>query len=129
MPTRRVIRKLPPRSGPAFDDQLWPVNVAIALLGGFTAGIAAAYLRFDDPRPLHNAWTSIVAVAAGTGVVMIVMRWITNRLARRGLQLSLVLALLAHLMFLVAADQADVELKHAAVDAFNRPAHVVGPNP
>ncbi len=108
MPTRRVIRKTRSRAATAFDDQLWPVNVALALLGGFSIGVTAAFLRFDDPRPLHNAWTSIIGIAVITGAVMVGMRWVSNRMVRRGMQLAIALAVLLHLAFIIAAHSAHV---------------------
>jgi len=92
----------------AFDDQLWPVNLALALLGGFSIGVTAAFLRFDDPRPLHNAWSSIIAIAVITGAVMVGMRWVSNRVVRRGMQLAIAIAVMLHLAFIIAAHSADV---------------------
>ena len=62
---RRIIRKLKPPQYQPLDEQLWPVIVALVVLGGFTMGSLLAYLRFDDPRWYANAITWLVVAGFG----------------------------------------------------------------
>ena len=64
---RRIIRKLKPPQYQPIDEQLWPVIVALVVLGGFTVGALLAYLRFDDPRWYANAITWLVVALLVTG--------------------------------------------------------------
>ncbi len=84
-----------------FDDQLWPVNVALAILAGFTAGALIAIGRFDDPRPLANVWTHLGLLAVATLLVMWCASKINRRRVRRGLQLAMLVSLVLHLLFIV----------------------------
>ncbi len=43
----------PPRV--TFDEQLWPINVALVVLAGFVAGSIVALSGFDDPRGCTTA--------------------------------------------------------------------------
>ena len=63
---RRIIRKSKPRVDTSFDDQLWPVILALFVLGGFMAGTVLAYLHFDDPRWFANASTWLFAPVIDT---------------------------------------------------------------
>ena len=104
---RRIIRKLKPTAAQAFDDQLWPVLLALCVLGGFIMGSIIAYLRFDDPRWYANAITWLVLTVVGVGSVAAALAFIDNRVFRRGMQLAVVLCLFLHATLFVAS----VELK------------------
>jgi hypothetical protein len=84
-----------------FDDQLWPVNVAIAILASFAAGALIATGRFDDPRPLKNVWTHMGLLVVGTMLAMWCASKINRQLVRRGLQLATLVSLILHLLFIV----------------------------
>jgi hypothetical protein len=100
--TRRIIRKLKLPVGHAFDDQLWPVILALCVLAGFAMGTILAYLRFDDPRWYANAalWLAI-ALLATVGAAAALWR-MDNRKFRRSMQLAIVLGLFLHAIFFVA---------------------------
>ncbi|MCL4202170.1 MAG: hypothetical protein KJ000_06730 [Pirellulaceae bacterium] len=100
--TRRIIRKLKLPVGHAFDDQLWPVILALCVLAGFAMGTILAYLRFDDPRWYANAalWLAVTLLAtAGSAAALWKM---DNRKFRRSMQLAIVLGLFLHAVFFVA---------------------------
>ena len=59
---RRIIRKLETPHDASLDEQAWPVNVALVLLGAFSLGASLAYLRFDDARPWANAFTWLLVL-------------------------------------------------------------------
>jgi hypothetical protein len=100
---------LPPpfcKNGPprvvTFDDQRWPVNVAIAILASFAAAPLIARGRFDDPRPLANTWTHLGLLAIGALLVMWGASRIGRRRVRRRLQLATLVSLIFHLSFIAA---------------------------
>ena len=47
---RRIIRKRKLAHAEPFDEQLWPIQLTLVLLGGFLIGLVLAYLRFNDLR-------------------------------------------------------------------------------
>ena len=98
---KRVLRKLNLRTETSFDEQLWPVNVALLVLGSFLVGIVLAYLRFDDPRWYANAWTSLALIPLIIGGAMIALQFVNNRVVRRAVQFSAVLSLLIHVVLLI----------------------------
>ena len=77
---RRIIRKLKPPQYRPIDEQLWPVIVALVVLGGFTLGSLLAYLRFDDPRWYANALTWLVVAALLFGGAAVALTLVDNRL-------------------------------------------------
>jgi hypothetical protein len=100
---RRVIRKVMPAAGAAFDDQLWPVYVALLVLGGFLVGVDLAYLRFNDLRFFYNAWTWLFVIPIVLGGAMIGLRYISSRMVRRTMQFALVISVLIHVLFIIIA--------------------------
>ena len=96
MAKQRTIRKTTPTGAPAFDERLWPIQVALLVLGSFQVGMILANLRFDDHRWYANATLALLAVAAVIGGVMYAISHIDSRVLRRAVMLSLVLSLLSH---------------------------------
>ena len=96
MAKQRTIRKTTPTGAPAFDERLWPIHVALLVLGSFQVGMILANLRFDDHRWYANATLALLAVAAVIGGVMYAISHIDSRVLRRAVMLSLVLSLLSH---------------------------------
>ena len=99
--TRRVVRKLEPWGEPSFDERLWPVNLALVLLGSFLIGIDLAYLSFQDPRWYANAAFWLVAIPMSIATVMLLLKLTSSRALRRTMQLALVISLLLHLIFVL----------------------------
>lgn len=106
--TRRVIRKLKPLQYLPLDEQLWPVIVALVVLGGFTVGALVAYLRFDDPRWYANAVTWLVVAALAYGGAAVALTLVDNRVFRRSMQLAILLGLLLHAILLVVSFELEV---------------------
>ena len=102
----------------SFDDQLWPINVAVLILAGFVAGVVIAVSDFDDPRILFNGWARLGGVAAMVALCFWGVRLLQGRMRRR-LQLCIVFSLLVHLALsiylheqfiaLLAAREADAQ--------------------
>lgn len=100
---RRIIRKLPAPEQKAFDEQLWPVNVALLVLASFLVGMTLAYRRFDDPVWYANAATWLVGIAVFTAFTMLALRFVKSRTLNRVVQLATILSILAHVIFLIFA--------------------------
>src|SRR5262245_64002024 len=98
---RRVVRKIEPAQIITFDDQLWPINVALLVLAGFVAGCIIALSSFEDPRLLYNGWARLASLAVSVGLLMWGASRLNSRRVRRGLQLATVLSLLAHMILMV----------------------------
>ncbi len=104
VPPHSTIRKLPRSSLADFDEQRWPVVLAILVLTGIVAGIAAPFADFADPRPLYNAWTWVGSVA----LMLLILSWAMLRLrgpAVRRVQLGLLVSLLFHLLLAIQLHQ------------------------
>ena len=104
VPPHSTIRKLPRSSLADFDEQRWPVVLAILVLTGIVAGIAAPFANFTDPRPLYNAWTWVGSVA----VMLLILTWAMLRLrgpAVRRVQLGLLISLLFHVLLAIQLHQ------------------------
>jgi len=98
---RRIIRKLDTPHDAALDEQQWPVNVALAVLGGFSLGTSLAYLRFDDPRWWANAWTYVILVPLIVVGAMAAFRYVSNKFFRRSMQLGLVASAIFHVAMVI----------------------------
>nr|MCU0983062.1 hypothetical protein [Pirellulaceae bacterium] len=113
---RRTIRKLKPPQYQPLDEQLWPVIVALVVLGGFTMGSLLAYLRFDDPRWYANAITWLIVAGLVYGGAAVALTLVDNRVFRRSMQLAILLGLLLHAILLVVS--IELEIFGKAVQVF-----------
>jgi hypothetical protein len=98
---RRILRKVESRGDRFFDEQLWPVNIAVVVLGGFLMGVAAAYGRFSGVPWYLNAWLALVSIPICVAAVLVAFQYIDNRMVRRSLQLSIVVAAILHVAMIV----------------------------
>src|SRR3954447_2821751 len=98
---RRVVRKAPPSGGPYFDEQLWPIDIALVVLGSFLVGLAVAYLPLAGAPWYATAWPSLIGIPIFVACSMAAFRLIDNRVFRRSLQLSVVLCAILHLALVV----------------------------
>jgi hypothetical protein len=98
---RRVIRKVAANSGDYFDEHLWPVYIALVVLGGFLMGISAAYLKFSEVPWYASAWTSLILIPVVVAGFMAAFRLIDNRLLRKSMQLSVVICAILHIALVV----------------------------
>jgi len=99
--TRRVIRKVSSGSSDRFEDQLWPIVVAMFILGGVIAGIILGIFSLDDSRILYNAMTYLALLPLMIGATTILLAHLNPRTVRRGLVLSAILSVVANLVILV----------------------------
>ncbi|MDH3718815.1 MAG: hypothetical protein OES79_11910, partial [Planctomycetota bacterium] len=98
---RRVIRKVKPSLIATIDDQLWPINIVLLILGGFITGEVLVFGDFTTPAVLQNGWTWLTWVwFAVIGTMLLAWKY-GGRTARRT-QLSGALALVFTLFLLTA---------------------------
>lgn len=98
---RRIIRKAAATSGDYFDEKIWPVYIALVVLGAFLMGVSAAYLRYSGVPWYANAITSLVGIPLIVAGFLIAFRYIDNRLVRRSMQLAVVASAIVHLVMVV----------------------------
>lgn len=97
--TKRIIRKTDPVAEKQFDEQNWPVNIALILLTAFVVGLLAArwYNQFW-------VWWAVAGVITLAGGLMLALRFVSNRVFQRTTQLAIVVSLLVHLVFVVGTN-------------------------
>src|SRR5438067_259344 len=98
---RRVVRKVPPSAAHYFDEQLWPIYIALVVLGGFLMGVTLAYQPLAGTVWYRTAWPSLIGIPLVMTAAMVLLARIDNRLFRRSIQLSLVLCAILHVGLVV----------------------------
>jgi hypothetical protein len=125
---RRVIRKIQPAYAMALDEQLWPINVTLLVLGGFATGVLLALGNPTTDVLWLNAWMWIAmtwtAILTGTWVA-----WQYGGLMARRTQLSLVIALIIFVALLVSfrcyVIFAEIAMPETLRDVVQQPEHPV----
>ncbi|MBP89168.1 MAG: hypothetical protein CMJ64_21030 [Planctomycetaceae bacterium] len=105
---RRVIRKVKSPTEASFDEQFWPVMIALFVLGGLLVGTVLAYMRFDDSRWYANAWLWIFKIPILVCCAIWVLRYVESRTLRRGIQLSVVLCIIVHWLILIVSIETNI---------------------
>ena len=98
---RRVLRKLAPADR-TFDEQLWPVLLALLVFGGYLVGVILAVCNFDSIRSVILGVASIVGVVVLINATMILLLVFNNRIANRRTLLALVLSLIINFVLISA---------------------------
>ncbi|MGB6042410.1 MAG: hypothetical protein WBF93_04550, partial [Pirellulales bacterium] len=98
---RRVIRRVKQPLTASFDDQLWPVNIVLLILGGFLTGEILIFGDFTTPAVFSNGWTWLSWVWFAVIGTMLLAWKAGGRTARRT-QLSGAVALVLTLSLLTA---------------------------
>ena len=98
---RRIVRKIAPPHGDYFDEHLWPVYIALVVLGAFLLGISAAYLKFSGVPWYANAMASLVGIPLVIIGFMIAFRYIDNRVVRRSMQLAVLVSAILHVAMVI----------------------------
>lgn len=96
-------RLLQTEPSPPSSERMWPLDVGLGALGTLAAYLIGSHLRFDDPRPLHNAWTYIAVIVAGIIGLSLVSRYIASRFFEQSAQLGFLASILIHLGMLLMA--------------------------
>ncbi len=102
---RRVIRRVQVQQSASFEDQLWPVNLAILILSGFVLGVIIARLDYGDPRLFYNGWTWTSTLIVSVSAAILYVSRLDNRTVRRSVQLATVLSIMFHLWLAVMLSQ------------------------
>jgi hypothetical protein len=97
----RRVRKVETGGSPYFDEQLWPVQIALVVLGGFLMGVSLAYQPLTGVPWYRTAWPSLIGIPLVVIAAMIALVYVDNRLFRRSLALSLVLCAIVHVAMVV----------------------------
>ena len=99
--TRRVARRVE-SSGPRyFDEQIWSIQIALAVLAAFLMGLSLAYLPLSGVPWLQSAWPSLVGIPLIAAGAMVAIARIDSRVFRRTLQFSLTLCAIFHVAMIV----------------------------
>ena len=102
-PRRRSrIRKIEPVQSVHFDEQFWPVSLALCLTAAIGAGATASLM--DGPW----MWATLVALPGLLVAALVALQRVRPGLLRRSLQLAAILSAALHLMFLIACSLTDV---------------------
>ena len=98
---QRLIRKLQPKGPRSFDEQTWPIYVAIVVLCGYLSGVAISWCKFNDERIHANAFTWLIVIAVLGIAALSSVRYLGNRIMRRTIVLSFLLSLIVNVSFLL----------------------------
>ncbi|QDU99090.1 hypothetical protein [Lignipirellula cremea] len=109
---RRIVRKVEPLGQREFDEQQWPVNLALFVLGGFLMGATIAYL-FNSPWYIF--WPVLCAVPVAIGLLMVALRYISSRFIRRTMQLAFVIGVVVHLLLAILMFEVAVFVKYGTI--------------
>lgn len=90
----------PPRSA---SERMWPLDLGLIGLGGLVFYTVVSLFRFDDPRPLYNAWTYVVVVPAGVIGLSLLARGVTSKFFEKSIQLGFLFSVFVHLSLLLMA--------------------------
>ncbi|MDA1050628.1 MAG: hypothetical protein O3C40_09120 [Planctomycetota bacterium] len=105
---RRIIRKTKQPTEASFDEQFWPVMLALFVLGGFLVGTVLAYLPFEDVPWFGNAWTWLFVIPIVVCAMIWLLRKVASRALRRGVQFSAVLCIIVHLILFVISIETNI---------------------
>ena len=100
---RPNIRKIKPVESKDFDQQLWPVNLALLVLCGCVVGMNWALSDFQTHDWLENGYVRLVVILGTVGVLAGLAIWLSDKLeiARR-LQMAALLSVSIHLAVAIA---------------------------
>jgi hypothetical protein len=94
--TRQSIERIHPVYQAGFDQQFWPVVIALIVLCSLAAGAISTLLR--GPW----MWGSLLILPAAAAVAIFILYRLGNSFLRRTLQLSILISLALHLLILIA---------------------------
>jgi len=101
---RRVMRKLAPADR-SFDEQLWPVILALLVFGGYLIGIVVAVFPVEETFGRAMAALCIFGIVVFIGSCTALLMIFNNRIANRRALLALVLSLIINFVFLSSTTQ------------------------
>ena len=99
---RGTIRKIQPVQTAPFDEQFWPVSLALCLTAAIAAGASVSLLR--GPW----MWAVLVSLPALLVSALVALQRVRPGLLKRSLQLAVILSAGLHLLFLIFCSLTDV---------------------
>ncbi len=99
---RHKVEKIRPEVAPTFDQQFWPVLVALGVVSSMAAGAIVTLLR--GPW----MWGSLLVLPAASVASIFLLYRLDDRRLRRSLQVALLTSLGLHLLMLVFAAATDI---------------------
>ncbi len=84
------------------SERMWPLDFALAILGGLVIYTVVTRLDANDSRWLYNPMTYAVSVPMVVVALSLILRNVASRFVRRSLQLGFLLSALVHLILLLA---------------------------
>ncbi len=100
--THRFVTRIEPHWRSTFDQQFWPVLVAMFVLASIVTGAILTLLR--GPW----MWGSLLVLPAAVVISIFVLYRVNNRRLRRSFQLALMISLAVHLVVLMMASVTQV---------------------
>ena len=100
--SRKTIRTIQPSRHQTFDQQFWPVLIALAVLLSIALGAAVTLLR--GPW----MWTSLLVLPSAAAVAIALLYKLDHSRLRRSLQLAIIFSLAAHLVILIVASMTSI---------------------
>ena len=94
---RRTIQKITPQRQPSFDQQFWPILVALTVLVGIASGAVATILR--GPW----MWAALMGLPVFAVMALFFLFSIKNYRVRRSLQLAIIASLALHILVIFTA--------------------------
>jgi len=87
----------------AGGERMWPLDAALAALGGLALFTSFSYLPSDQPRWWLNPWTYAAAIPLVVIALSLTLRYVASRFIRRSLQLGFLLSVILHLLLVMWA--------------------------
>ena len=84
---------------------MWPLDLALLALSALVLYLVLTQFSFEDPRPLYNAWTYILAVPLAAAALAVVLRQFASRYVQKSIQLGFLSSVFVHLLLLIVAFQ------------------------
>lgn len=97
---RHILRRFDSGRTDDFDEQFWPVAMAVCILAAFCIGSILTIL--SGPW----MWGSLLAIPILVGLGLLVLSHVEHRFWRRSMQVALLLSLAFHLLVLIIAYRA-----------------------
>ena len=94
---RRTVQKITPQRQPSFDQQFWPILVALTVLVGIASGAVATLLQ--GPW----MWAGLMGLPVFAVMAICFLFSIKNYKVRRSLQLAIIASLAIHLLVIFTA--------------------------
>lgn len=82
---------------------MWPLDLGLIGLGGLVFYTVTSQFRYDDPRPLYNAWTYVVAVPMIVVALSLLARGVMSKFFEKSIQLGFLFSVYVHLLLLLMA--------------------------